>query len=158
MSASARTANGRGSPTSDNSSGADSPGLSWTVHPAAADPLRAAILVAVILVASLLTQAVTGSPVLSGFALLALGFSLRAWFLPRSYEVDSVGAREDGPLCSRRDLPWAEVRRVARSRFGIHLSTLHSNSRFVRDHGLFLRTAANRDEVARFVDSARATL
>jgi hypothetical protein len=120
--------------------------------------MRAAILVAVILVASLLTQVVTGSPVLAGFALLALGFSLRAWFLPRRYAVDGAGAREDGPLCARRDLPWAEVRRVARSRFGIHLSTLHSDSRFVRDHGIFLRTTANRDEVARYVDSARAAL
>jgi hypothetical protein len=118
--------------------------LRWTVHPAADDPLRAATLVAALGVASTLAFEYSGSALLGilGFVMLAL--SLRAWFLPRRYALDEAGAHESGPLTATRHLPWSDVRSVAPGRFGIYLSTLHSRSRFVRDRGLFLRTAGGK--------------
>lgn len=147
--------------------------LSWTVHPAAADPPRAAMLVAILAVASTLAFEFSGSAVLGILAFLMLALSLRAWFLPRHYTLDAAGAHESGPLCADRHLPWGEVRKVARGRFGLYLATMHNRSRFVRDRGLFLRTvggrtsapnpvpaeasrALDRDAVLRFVEGAAA--
>ena len=129
--------------------------LRWTVHPAADEPVRAAALLAVVAVAGLLTQRVTGSTALGVGGGVVLLMSLRAWFLPRHYALDAEGAREDGPLCPPQRVGWGEVRQVARSRFGVYLSTLHSDSRFVRSRGLFLRTAGNASEVLAFVEGAR---
>ena len=129
--------------------------LAWTVHPAADDPLRAVCLAGVIGIAGLITYRLTESGVFAVFALLVLALSLRAFFLPRHYTLDTDGAGEAGPLCAPRRLGWADVRKVARSRFGVYLSTLHSNSRLVRDRGLFLRTAGNREQVQAFISSVR---
>ncbi len=125
----------------------DRPGLRWTVHPAAADPVRAVLLGAVVLVASVLATQYSGSAALGAVSALLLAASLRAWYLPRTYAVDPSGASEEGPLAAPRRLAWSEVRAVRKARFGVYLSTLHTQSRFVRDRGLFLRTAGNREEV-----------
>ncbi len=127
----------------------EEPALSWTVHPAAADPLKAALLVGVLTIASVLCFEFSGSAILGVLAFLMLALSLRSWFLPRRYTLDAAGAREDGPLCAARLLLWQEVRKVSSARFGVYLSTLHSRSRFVRDTGLFLRTASQRPDPAR---------
>ena len=131
------------------------PGLAWTVHPAADDPLRAVCLVGVMAIASLIAYRLTESGLFAVFTLIVLMLSLRAFFLPRHYTLDAEGAGETGPLCAPRRLGWPDVRKVARSRFGVYLSTLHSNSRFVRDRGLFLRTAGNRQQVQDFIHSVR---
>jgi hypothetical protein len=123
-------------------------GLRWTVHPAADDPLRAAMLVGVLAVASALAFEYSDSAALGIVAFFLLALSLRSWFLPRHYTLDNDGAGEAGPLCATHHLPWSNVRRVTRGRFGIYLSTLHSRSRFVRDRGLFLRTAGMRPTVS----------
>jgi len=128
------TAGTASSPTTSHSD------LQWTVHPAASDRLRALLLVGVFAIASTLAFEYSGSASLGILAFFLLALSLRSWFLPRHYSLDATGAHESGPLCADRHLPWADVRNVVPSRFGIYLSTLHTRSRFVRDNGLFLRT------------------
>ena len=134
---------------------ADEPVLRWTVHPAAQDRLRAALLLGVVALAGLLAFAVSGSALLAGAGALFLLGSLRAFFLPRTYVLDATGAREEGPLAAPRRMPWAEVRRVTRGRHGVHLSPLFSEGRWSRDRGLFLRTRGNAERVAAYVAARR---
>ena len=126
--------------------------LRWTVHPAAESPGRAVLLALIVLLASLFAAAAVGSLSLGLLAALLLLVSVRAYFLPRSYELDEAGAREHGPLCAPRSLSWREVRRITAGRFGVHLSPRYSDSRLIRDRGLFLRTRGNRSEVQRFAE------
>jgi len=134
---------------------ADEPVLRWTVHPAAQDRLRAALLLAVVAVAGLLALAVSGSALLAATGALVLLASLRAFFLPRTYVLDATGAREEGPLAAPRRLEWSEVRRVTRERHGLHLSPLFSEGRWSRDRGVFLRTRGNAERVAAYVAARR---
>ena len=128
------------------------PVLRWTVHPASRAPVRTAALGTLVLVIGPLVAWSTGYFAVGAFAVVALGASLRPWFLPRTYELDARGARETGPLSPARELPWQDVRRVSRSRFGIHLSPIHSDSRVLPDKGLFLRLdGAPRERVTAFV-------
>lgn len=126
--------------------------LSWTIHPAAQRPIEAVAVGALVLLVLPLVIALTGSPGLALLATALLALSLRAYFLPCTFRLDNDGAHAAGPLQARRRLAWEAVRRVVRERHGVHLSTIHSRSRLVRDRGLFLRTAGNRDAVGAFVE------
>jgi hypothetical protein len=110
---------------------------------------------AVVVLATALTWSITRSVPLAGLGLLVLGGGLRAFFLPRHYVLDETGAREEGPLQAARQLAWAQVRAVTRERHGVHISPLHRPSRWMRDRGLFLRTADNAEDVAAFVLARR---
>ena len=134
---------------------AGEPVLRWTVHPAAQDRLRAALLLAVVVVAGLLALAVSGSALLAAAGALVLLGSLRAFFLPRTYVLDEAGAREEGPLAAPRRLLWSDVRRVTRDRHGLQLSPLFHESRWRAERGLFLRTRGNAERVWAFVDARR---
>lgn len=124
--------------------------LSWTVHPAARDPARAAVVALVVALAALLAWSVTRSvAVTAAGAALLLG-SLAAFFLPRTYVLDESGAAEHGPLRPLRRLSWDAVRCVTRERHGVHLSPLFRPSRWTVDRGLFLRAPENAEDVARF--------
>jgi len=130
--------------------------LSWTVHPAAQDPARAAVLAAVVLLAALLAWAVTRSAALTAAGVALLLASLAAFFLPRTYVLDDAGAAERGPLHRERRLDWRAVRCVTRERHGVHLSPLRRPSRWTVDRGLFLRAPADADAVVAFVQRRRA--
>ena len=133
----------------------DEPVLRWTVHPAAQDRLRAALLAGVVLLAGLLAFAVSRSALLAAAGALMLLVSLRAFFLPRTYVLDAAGAREEGPLQAPRLLAWSEVRRVTPGRHGVHLSPVFHDGRWSRERGLFLRTPGNAERVAAFVAARR---
>ncbi len=130
---------------------ADDVSLQWTVLPAAREPLRACAIAAIVALTALWVWSWSRSAVLTVAGATFLLLSLRAFFLPRTYHLDADGASEAGLLQARRRLEWNQVRRVSPQRFGVHLSTLHTTSRFVPDRGLFLRTDRNRGEVADFV-------
>ena len=134
---------------------ADEPVLRWTVHPAAQDRLRAALVLGVVALAGLLALAVSGSALLAAAGALLLLGSLRDFFLPRTYVLDAAGAREEGPLAAPRRLAWSEARHVTRERHGLHLSPLFSEGRWSRDRGLFLRTRGNAERVAAYVAARR---
>jgi len=142
----AAQAAGRAEPAAD---------LRWVVHPAAGQPTLALLLLATIGVAALFSARVSGSPAVGVLAALLLLFSLRAWFLPRTYVLDDQGAAETGPLCATRQLAWSQVRQVLPSRFGLYLSTRHHDSRLLADRGIFLRTAGNARSVAAFIAGVR---
>ena len=127
----------------------------WTVHPAGRNPARAAVIVAVIAVAGLLSWRVSGAPLFAVLCTLILGGSLRAYFLPRTYVLDGEGASESGPLCTTRVLPWHEIRAVTRARLGLYLSPRLVDSRVLPDRGLFLRMPPDRSHVEAFVDAHR---
>jgi len=129
--------------------------LSWTVHPAAQDPARAAVLALVVAVAAALAWAVTRSTVVTAAGVALLLASLSAFFLPRHYVLDEAGAAEHGPLRPERRLSWDAVRTVTRERHGVHLSPLYRPSRWSVDRGLFLRAAGNAEDVARFAQQRR---
>jgi len=129
--------------------------LSWTVHPAAQDPARAAVLALVVAVAAALAWAVTRSAVVTAAGVALLLASLSAFFLPRHYVLDEAGAAEHGPLRPERRLSWEAVRTVTRERHGVHLSPLYRPSRWTVDRGLFLRAAGNAEDVARFAQQRR---
>lgn len=129
--------------------------LCWTVHPAARSPARALAVAGVVLLAALLAWRITGSTLLAALALLLLGLSVADWFLPRTYTLDGAGARLVGFLCRSRRLAWHEVRRVSAAHAGVHLSPLHSDSRFLPDRGIFLRTNGNRAQVLAFSQAHR---
>jgi len=133
----------------------DGRSMQWTVHPAAHHPGRAALVVLVILMATLLTWSLTRWLWMAALAPIVLLTSLRAFFLPRFYRLDDEGAHEEGPLAAPRHLAWADVRRVTRGAHGAYLSPLHSDSRWVRDSGVFLRTEENTESVAEFVLARR---
>jgi hypothetical protein len=135
---------------------ADAVRLSWTVHPAAQDPARAAVLALVVAVAAALAWVVTRNAAVTAAGLALLLSSLSAFFLPRHYVLDEAGAAERGPLRPERRLSWDAVRSVTRERHGVHLSPLHRPSRWTVDRGLFLRAAGNAEDVARFVRRRRA--
>jgi len=130
--------------------------MRWTVHPAAHRKGLAFAVVMVILLAALLTWSLTRWLWMTALAPAFLLVSLRAFFLPRTYRLDEDGAHEEGPLQAARHLAWADVRRVSRSRHGVHLSPIHSDSRWMRDRGVFLRTEENTESVADFVQSRRS--
>ena len=134
---------------------ADPSVLRWTVHPAAQDRARAAVVLGVVLLAGLLAFAASRSPLLSTAGSLFLLASLRSFFLPRTYVLDAAGAREEGPLGTPRRLAWSDVRRVTRDRHGLHLSPFFQDSRWRSDRGLFLRTRGNAERVAAFVAARR---
>ncbi|MCB9897578.1 MAG: hypothetical protein H6825_06225 [Planctomycetes bacterium] len=126
--------------------------LRWTVHPAARAPVRTGLLALFVLLAGPAAAVASGTWAVGLFAACALAIGLRAWFLPRRYELDADGARETGVLAAERRLSWSEVRRVSSSRFGIHLSPRHVDSRVLPDKGLFLRLAGvEREQVSAFV-------
>ncbi|MHC5210772.1 MAG: hypothetical protein ACYTG2_08655 [Planctomycetota bacterium] len=133
----------------------DPSSLRWTVHPAAREPARSLGVLALLGVATALTFSITRSVPMSVLALLVLGVSLRAFFLPRHYVLDEQGAREEGPLQAPRGLAWDKVRAVTRERHGVHISPLHRPSRWLPDRGLFLRTTGNVEDVAAFVLARR---
>ena len=137
-------------PESPTTPAASAP-VRWTVHPAASERARSLLVLAAIVIAAALAAAVTGSDGLGLVAALALAWSLRAWFLPRTFVLDAQGASEDGPLARTRRLPWAAVRRAVREPHGLYLSTRLTVSRWLPDRGLFLRTADNAEEVDRAV-------
>ena len=124
--------------------------LSWTVHPAAQDPARAAVLVLVIALAALLAWSFTRSLVVTAAGVALLLASVSAFFLPRTYVLDESGAAEHGPLRPLRRLAWDAVRCVTRERHGVHLSPLFRPSRWTVDRGLFLRAPANAEDVMLF--------
>jgi hypothetical protein len=128
-----------------------SPSLRWTVHPAASEPARTALVLAVVVLAAVFTLTLSRSALVASASAAILLGSLRAWFLPRSYVVDEAGAHEQGPLQAPRSLDWEQVRSVTRERHGVHLSPLHGRRRWLPDRGVFLRTDRNTEEVARFV-------
>jgi hypothetical protein len=132
--------------------------LSWTVHPAAQDPARAAVLALVVAVAAALAWAVTRSAAVTAAGVALLLASLSAFFLPRHYVLDEAGAAERGPLRPERRLSWEAVRTVTRERHGVHLSPLHRPSRWTVDRGLFLRAAGNAEDVARFAQQRRGSV
>ena len=125
--------------------------LRWTIHPAADEPGRASLVALAIILAGLLSWRLSGEVWLGLAGTGMIAVAVRAFFLPRTYRLDADGAAEDGPLATPRHLGWDEVRRVSRARFGIHLSPLHSVSRWLPDRGVFLRTRGNRDAVLEFV-------
>ena len=129
--------------------------LSWTVHPAAQDPARAAVLALVVAVAAALAWSVTRSAAVTAAGVALLLSSLSAFFLPRHYVLDEAGAAERGPLRPERRLSWDAVRSVTRERHGVHLSPLHRPSRWTVDRGIFLRAAGNAEDVARFAQQRR---
>jgi hypothetical protein len=135
---------------------ADAARLSWTVHPAAQDPARAAVLALIVAVAAALAWVVTRNAAVTAAGLALLLSSLSAFFLPRHYVLDEAGAAERGPLRPERRLSWDAVRSVTRERHGVHLSPLHRPSRWTVDRGLFLRAAGNAEDVARFALRRRA--
>jgi hypothetical protein len=126
------------------------PRLQWTVHPAAQDPARAAVLVLVVALAALLAWSFTGSAAVTAAGVALLLSSLAAFFLPRTYVLDERGAAEHGPLRPERRLAWSAVRSVTRERHGVHLSPLYRPSRWTVDRGLFLRAPGQVEDVARF--------
>lgn len=126
------------------------PQLSWTVHPAAREPARAAVVALVVALAALLAWSVTRSVVVTVAGMALLLGSLAAFFLPRTYVLDDAGAAEHGPLRPLRRLSWGTVRCVTRERHGVHLSPLFRPSRWTVDRGLFLRAPENAEEVELF--------
>jgi hypothetical protein len=133
----------------------DPSSLRWTVHPAARDPARSVAVLGVIALAAALAYSITRSPALAALAVVVLGGSLRAYFLPRHYVLDDAGAREEGPGQVARSLDWSQVRSVTRERHGVHISPLHRPSRWLPDRGLFLRTSGNAEDIAAFVQARR---
>ena len=129
--------------------------LSWTVHPAADQPMMAAIVGLVVVVATALAVQVSGLPLVGLAGGLLMILSLRAFYLPRHYALDDHEAREHGPLCSDHRMPWGEVLRVTEMRDGVHLSPRLTDSRLLPDRGLYLRTRGNRDAVLAFAESHR---
>lgn len=126
------------------------------MHPAAQDPARAAVLALVVLLAALLAWSFTRSALVTAAGVALLLGNLTAFFLPRSYVLDAGGASERGPLRPERRLAWSAVRSVKRERHGLHLSPLYHPSRWTVDRGLFLRTAGNAEDVARFALARQA--
>lgn len=121
--------------------------LRWTVHPAAQHPGRAVLLLGILAAAGVFTAQVAEAPAFGVVASVLLFWSVRAWFLPRTYELDARGVREAGPLCPGRELAWEAVRRVSRQPFGLHVSPRAVDSRWLPDRGLLLRTVGNRPTV-----------
>lgn len=135
-------------PESASPAGGDhAPLLRWTVHPAAQSPARALLVASLIAGVSLLAAQLSVSPEFGLLALVFLAFSLRAFFLPRTYEFDADGAQESGPLCATRRVAWAELKQVRAVRFGVWLGERHNSSRMLPAHGLFVRTQGNRSAV-----------
>jgi len=134
----------------------DATHLQWTVHPAAGDPARSALLVLIVALAAAVVWALTRSVMLTALAGALMLASLRAWFLPRTYRLDGEGAAESGPLQAPRRLLWSDVRRVTPERHGVHLSPLHRQRAILPDRGLFLRTAGDNQRVVDFVRARQA--
>lgn len=126
--------------------------LRWTVHPALRSPVLSIVLAALVLGAGPLAYEVSGQMVLGLLAPWLLLGSLLDWFLPRRYELAADGVRVSGPLRRAHALAWGDVRRVAPVRAGLYLSPRFVDSRWLRTHGLFLRTTGqDRTAVLEFV-------
>jgi len=90
----------------------------------------------------------------AGYGLIAaliLGVGLSRYFLATHYCLDETGVSARF-LGQTQRMVWDDVQRVLVHREGIHLSPFPKPSRLDSFRGVFLRFAANADEVTRVVE------
>lgn len=83
----------------------------WTVWPARERPLRAAVVVAVLVLLALGAAMAWGDPLLGVLSSLAVAVSLQTFLLPTDYVLDAEGITVHEPLRVRRVL-WSDVHGV----------------------------------------------
>jgi len=128
--------------------------LRWRAHPAAEQPSRAGLALAVMSMVAA-SCAITGG----GFhwfviAMVVMGTALNRFFFPSTFEITDDGIVARYPLAVRR-MAWADVRRFLTDEHGAYLSTSHRASRLDALRGIHVLFGDRRDDV---VETIRARL
>lgn len=123
--------------------------LEWSVHPAAARPVRSALAVmAVAFVAGALYRA-TGTMVYSAVAVLVSLVTLSPFFFRTEYRMDDAGITQKRAGRSRR-LEWPAIRTVTVGRDTVFVSP--ERSRSIREsRGVLLLCPGKSESVAGFI-------
>jgi hypothetical protein len=128
------------------------PVLSWRVHLARRQPLRAAAAIFLIIGASAAAYLIWVHPLAAAAAGFLMLSAVAEFLLPITYRVGPDGAWCRSFL-SLRHLQWAEVKRCYRDADGIKLSPLGRRSRLEAYRGIYLWLG---DDGAAVVQAVRA--
>lgn len=112
----------------------------WTIHLAARRPLRAAVVVAIIICGMAGVHLLGAHPLIMALAGLLLFGSVAEFLLPVKYTLDEKGAHLRF-VGYHRVIPWKRVRRVNISANSIKLSPLSVKSPLDAYRGVLLRMA-----------------
>ena len=85
------------------------------------------------------------------FSVALLFISLRGFFLPTRYRLDSEGVTVKEPLFTRNK-PWSDLKSLHVDRHGVLVSPFSFSTRLENFRGLYLRFAGNRDDVLAFCE------
>lgn len=131
---------------------AGSPGtLEWTAHPARERPLAAAVLIVIMIVASVFAGWYGNGPWwgLVGFCLLFL--AMWSFFLPVRFRMDEYGV-EKKSLFGVEKRTWREVRSITTDSRGALLSPFPAPTPLAKFRGLSVQfSSGNREEVVAFI-------
>ena len=130
-------------------------GLSWSAWPARVHPLRAAVVIAALVVLGVLVKQATHDTVLAVAGPIFVLLSLSAWLLPTTYRLTEE-ALEVRSLGVTRVRPWSEMRRMEVDETGIFLSPFERRHWLDAYRGVRLLTGGNRDQVVAFVEAKLA--
>jgi len=127
------------------------PVLEWTAHPARERPLAAAVLVVIMLGASVFAARFGNGPWwgILGFGLLAL--SLWSFFLPTRFRMDEAGVEKKSVFGTEKRT-WREVRSFTTDSRGMLLSPFPKPTPLAKFRGLAVQFApGGREGVVAFV-------
>ena len=124
--------------------------MEWTAHPFKADPKKSVFLVIIILLICLLVLFTTASIGFALVALLLLVFSMRQFFLPTTYILNTEGVevRFSGATKKKR---WDYFQSYYEDRNGILLSPFKDRSRLEAFRGIYLIVNNNKPQIVEFI-------
>lgn len=84
--------------------------IQWTHSPWSRNPLRALLVLAILLIVASLVVWWLGPRVESAILLIAFVFSLRDSILPLSFSIDEDGLHQSSPLRGAKSIYWEDMR------------------------------------------------
>jgi hypothetical protein len=120
--------------------------LTWSVHLAALEPRKVAVIVVAAVFAGFMAHWLLGNiffTIFGGGMVLA---STSEFLLPSHYKVSEQGASSRWGV-NVTSIRWEDVKRIRADEKGMKLSPFAENSRLEAFRGVYLRFANNRQEV-----------
>jgi hypothetical protein len=124
--------------------------LIWKTHPAKARPLVTTLVVVLLLILVASVYLLTASPLFTAVAAIILYGSLTQYFTPTTFELTGSKVRVTY-IVNKVEKDWAQFRSYYADKNGVLLSPFTAPSRLENFRGLYIRFAANKDQVLEVV-------
>jgi len=125
--------------------------LEWTVHLAMEQPGKAAVVLAVAILAGVGTALAFSNPLLFLLGFLVIVGSTADFLLPVVQRIDEGGASRKVAL-SVSKIGWSDVKRVVVGEEGVKLSPLERSTRLAPFRGVYLRFGGRKEEVLQAIE------